>query len=446
MNPAVDNRHKQIALAAILLLGLLIRLPTIATGFHAAHDINVYIHWGGLVQTQGLSNVYAGPEVVYPPLLIYLFGGAVWLEAHLGLPTPTDPDAHRLAALIIQVPTALADVLTAGLLAWVVWRRAPGVGLLAAGVYLVNPAIWYVTAFWGQTDSVYTVLLLAALMALARRAVLPAWLLYALALACKFQSIALAPLLIAWTLAKHGVRGLVGGLAVLIGVETVMYAPWLLAGRGDDLIRLGTVALEKRVVLTAYNFWYVFLGENVRARSDAYPTPLPLTYQDWGNLLFAGLAIGIVGLALWRGSDLAVPAAALSLGMFLVLTEMHERHAFPALAFLTWAGAEELARRRPANAPAGVTGWGRSRAIVGMYGVLTLTVLFNLITIVPFSPLLGTSLAADEPASPRWVLLKSLSFVVALLNIGLLFGLIGYIGQARGRALRPILASDSPVP
>src|SRR5690348_5559552 len=118
MNLAQAIHRPRAALAALLLLGLLIRLPPILAGFHVSRDLELYIRWGQAMQAGGVLNAYGGPIVnVNRPLLLYLFDGAAWVEAQFGQPGPPGPGANRLATGVIQLAAALADVLAAGLLA-----------------------------------------------------------------------------------------------------------------------------------------------------------------------------------------------------------------------------------------------------------------------------------------------------------------------------------------
>lgn len=412
-------------LVAILLLGLAIRVPTMVLGWHAAHDINIYIRWGQTIEARGLENAYQGTNINYPPILLYLFGGTVWAGGQLGWDGADSPGESRWATLVIQVTSALADLLTAGLLAWIVWRRSPKIGILTAGLYVFNPAVWYVSAVWGQTDSIYTLLLVVCVLTLDQRRVLSAWALYALALGTKIQAIVLAPLLAIWSLAKHGMRGLLVGLAIASMIGAGLSAPWLLAGNGDDLARLYTTPPEMRTVVSAYNFWYLILGGNLLVSSEAEPTILTLSYREIGNGMFAALALLIVGLALRRKvtESLAMTAAMLTLSLFLVMTQMHERHAYPTLAFLAWGAAERMAEQGNDETDRRVI-HGSHVHIWWIYGLLTLTSLFNMITIVPFGDLLNTSLVVEEVNSSRWVILKGISLVVAGVNIALLVWLL----------------------
>ncbi len=138
---------------------------------------------------------------------------------------------------LIKLSSILADVLTAWLIAWALRRQGSVRHILACGLYAFNPAVWYVSTHWGQTDSVYTLFLVASVVALAQSAIPFAWLVYTLALGTKIQSIALAPLLVVVTLVRYGVRGLAGGLIVSTVTGTLLAAPWLITGHLSDALR-----------------------------------------------------------------------------------------------------------------------------------------------------------------------------------------------------------------
>src|SRR3954465_2867243 len=133
-----STRSQRIALVVLLTLGMLIRLRFVLAGFALARDLETYIRWGQVVQTRGLADAYRDSDVSYPPLLLYLFGGAVGIASGAQQGHAPTEGADSLASLLIQLPTVVADLRIAGLLAWVLWRRAPPAGLLAAGLYLFN--------------------------------------------------------------------------------------------------------------------------------------------------------------------------------------------------------------------------------------------------------------------------------------------------------------------
>ena len=164
-------QHERVILAAILLFGLLVRLPFAAVDFHTTNDIDTYRRWARTIHVRGLATIYDGTDVNYPPLLLYVFGGAASVEAHL--PVVLRAGDGALTALI-KLSSILADVLTAWLIAWALRRQGSVRHILTCGLYAFNPAVWYVSTHWNQTDSVYTPFLVASVVALAQSAIYPA--------------------------------------------------------------------------------------------------------------------------------------------------------------------------------------------------------------------------------------------------------------------------------
>jgi hypothetical protein len=300
--------------------------------------------------------------------------------------------------------------------------------LLVCGLYVFNPAIWYVSVRWGQIESVYTLFLVVAVVALERGAVAPAGLAYTVAMATKLLGVALAPLLVAWTITRFGWRALATGLGVAAATALVIVSPWLAAGRIGELLHHAYIGLPTeapKVDVSAYNLWYLlFAGRVHDASSHAHVPLLGVRYQTVAIALFGAFAVLVVTLALRRSGGVALPAAILSLGLFMLLTQAHERYLFPVLAFVLLAaglGAVE----------------GRTPGYWWEYGVLSLGFLFNLVTIAPFTPSLVTNLITVDATSPKLVVLKIAALVVAVAGLVVLASLLAkMLGGGRWRATR----------
>lgn len=411
-----------VILGALLFVSLAIRLP-FATEDFGFSDVKTYRRWAQTIATRGLATIYDGTDVGYPPLLLYVFGSASLLATRL--PPALQRDDRALTALI-KLPSMLADVATAWLIARALRRHPPALQILACAAYALHPALWYVSAYWGQTDSVYTFFLVVSVVALARGAVIPAWVAYGLALATKPQSIVLAPLLVVGTLRRYGARRVAAGLVACTVVGAVMAMPWLVAGQPSAPFRPYTVQMgPPRADVSAYNLWYlVLLGRVHRVSSAVQPFGLPISYKQIGNGLFVALVLLIVGLA-WRqrGRAVGVPAALLNLGMFVLLTQGHERYMLSTLPFVLLAAAGWDGRPEGSLAPRPI-GLGNP-GLWWAYGALSLTFLFNLVTIASFAPTLWINLVVPQPATLLVRVLKGLSLVAAAANTVALAWLLG---------------------
>jgi Gpi18-like mannosyltransferase len=417
---AIAERRPRTLLAALLLLGLLVRLPYLWVDTGTSNDVETFVRWARLTQAHGVTRIYHGTGVDYGPLAVYLLGAAARVEAHL--PGALRGGDGALIALI-KLPAIVADVVAAALLAWALGRRAGkdrvlgGVALIACAVYLFNPAVWYVTAYWGQTDSVYILFVLATVVALDRGAVVPAWLAYTAGLAMKLLGVGLAPLLVVWTLARHGVRSLAAGVVSAAVAASVLLLPWLVTGRIGEALHAAYLDLPTetpRVDVSAYNLWYLLFGGRVHeADSHSHLPLLGIRYQTMGILVFALFVLVVLALVLRRDGDVFLPAAILSLGQFVLLTQAHERYLLPVLSLTLLAGA-----------------W-------TAYAVLSSTCLFNLLTVASFAPSIVPNVIAVDAGSPKLVILKAIALAAAVVNLLVLWWLTAKMrGERRWRAAR----------
>jgi Gpi18-like mannosyltransferase len=281
------------------------------------------------------------------------------------------------------------------------------------------------------------------------------WLCYSLAFATKLQSVAFAPLLIAGTVAGIVAGTFAGSMArgrrksfqslfagILAGASSfaLIALPWILTGRFDSLLRIYTTSPEARVDVSAFNLWYlVFSGQTGSISSLYHPLGLFLSYQGVGLVLFGLFALIVAGLVVLRRMSLFLAAAALGIGMFALMTEMHERHLFPALAFLLLAAFAERGDSYllfTAKAAEGKVRDLPAKPLLSAYCVLSFSYLANLVTIAPPGFLLFVSLLAPNPTADTWqlLLLKDTSFALALLNLGVLVWLV--LSGARNRVHR----------
>jgi Gpi18-like mannosyltransferase len=266
--------------------------------------------------------------------------------------------------------------------------------LLAAGLWALNPAILYVSAFWAQVDSIHTLWMLVALLAaLARR-----WgwsgVFMGLALLTKLHAVVLLPLLLAlaW---RCSLRAVARGALGLAGTLALGLLPFALNGSLDNVLAtyFNAVGFYPALSVGAYNGW--FLVQNVALQLfqmellDTARIIGPITLR-WVGL---GLLVGYTALllvALWPrlskeqvradhgptppGSTLLAPAGQLLVffaagllvfGFFSLATEMHERYGLPALAFLALPAA-------------------RHRRVLLPYLLLTAVWTLNLLRVLPW--------------------------------------------------------------
>ena len=356
-----------VGLGCIFAAGLGIRVWLAPNGGFPG-DLLVQQRWEDQLVNQDWSQFSDSSTFVYYPYLYVLYGlGQVTRFVFQTGPSWT----------MLKIPPILADL---GL-AWVamllaqrltpreVQRKLPVRGLAAAAI-LLNPAVFFVSALWGQADSVGALLVMASLLFLAtgpvrlyREAVAAA--LFGLALGIKPQVGVMLPLLLLVLVRRHllGNRLLdrrslamvavrIGGLGAL-AVAVVLLVPlpfgFDLAGVAYYYFHAPTYAFTS---VNGFNFWGA-LGFWIPDLEGPNAYTLLGVPALWiGVLLFAAGTVALLARA-WRaladhegdGRVLVFGLAAFTCLTFAVLTRVHERYLFDAIPALAVFVASRRMRR-----------------------------------------------------------------------------------------------------
>ncbi len=183
-----------------------------ATGFH--NDIAAFEAWTLTLHQHGPWNFYAQTTFAdYPPgyfLVLWVLGGIYGLLANLHVISTADPNYLGLRVLV-KLPAIAMDLVDAVLIFAIVRRYATElVALGAAALFALNPTTIYVSAYWGQIDSVAWGLVLLALWLAVRSNDIPArtvpdivwaWVAMAFSILIKPQGALVAVVLIAYAFA-----------------------------------------------------------------------------------------------------------------------------------------------------------------------------------------------------------------------------------------------------
>jgi Gpi18-like mannosyltransferase len=345
--------RREIMNIALLCAGaFLLRLLPIMLPGHDV-DIHTFEGWMFTLKEHGPWGFYQNVQFIdYPPgymFILWVFSG------FYGLMTPLAHHGVDTAIIAVKMPAILADV---GLvyLTYLIMRRnwSTQTALIGAAIIMIlNPDIAFLSAYWGQADSVATVFLVWALyMALTDRFGW-AWAALAFAVLIKPHPIAVAPLLLLWQIRRQGLTWRLATVPVIgLGVayfgsllfepglaSPLRLFPWLWAtyAHGRDGYPYNSV--------NAFNLYSV---KNDFWQSDQQPVTIfdahlgPL--WAWGIAIFLGFLIAIA-LRQWRttAADAGREARENSflfacflvmLGYFILLTRMHERYIFEAIVLI----------------------------------------------------------------------------------------------------------------
>ena len=399
---AAPSRTIAVPLLAGVLLGLLaavviraLLLPT--EGLR--DDSDQFAGWVAHIATNGLPNAY-DQNLSFGPVMAY-----IW--ALLGVIEPAFRNATDASdtwlRMLLKLPAVLADFGLAACVAWILREKPVWAGVAAVAV-LLHPATWYVSAWWGQYESVYVLAaLLAVLFAVGGRDGFAAAAL-AVAVLTKPQALPFLLPFAAWFLARGGIRGLIRAGAIGAVVAFVIWLPFLAAG--GPLRYLGNLGeyqddIFSVLSLRAWNFWWLVqeLAPVDEFVSDRVSILGPITLRTIGYALTAVLSL-YVAVRIYsdpRPRTLILGLAATTLIAFTFLTTMHERYAYGALVFLMllipearlrWLGLAfgivftlNLVAAIPATAELGglIPVWGPAGALASVVMVLlTMAVLMEL--------------------------------------------------------------------
>ena len=348
----LDRSAVNAPLLAILAVGLVIRLLLLSSeGFH--NDIAAFESWAITLRDHAPWAFYANSGFAdYPPgyFLVEWVLGRVY--GALLFVIGGDPSYVWLRALV-KLPAIAMDLVNTVLVFQIVRRWAsPTVSLWAAAALALNPAAIYVSAAWGQIDSVSWGLVLLALWLVLRTDDTPArstsllvwaWLAFAFSILIKPQAATVGLILLAYPFATtdaatraRRLRGTLWGIGAGIGLGLVVA---LLFHPAPDVVPW----LIKRYAFGSAVYAYTSVNAftiYALVRPFWQPDTQPLTFLGmqlgpiwaWGIALVAAASALIVGRYLQRRDEFSFLEGAmlLAFAFFVLATRMHERYVYGA--------------------------------------------------------------------------------------------------------------------
>jgi len=337
-------------LIAILVVGLAVRMIFIGDqGFNV--DVQTFIAWTISLVDHGLANFYGQTSFVdYPPGYFYILA----LIGHIWAPFRAGDTGYTLIRDLVKLPAILAD-LGIGVLLYAIAKRfaSTTVALLTAALYVLNPAAIFISAKWGQVDSVAGFFVLLAAYYLLKSDdeqgdgiswyIPAAWVSLAYSLLIKPQAAIVIPVFIAFAFTnpqRRQARLMSTGVGIVLAIifAIVLVEPfhptanpfaamsWLLErfAHGSSVYPVNSV--------NAFNLWAI---KGPFWQSDSLPL-FGLPQYFWG----IGLVLAATALIVWRyvtdrSPSALLEACALSLLAFFILaTRMHERYSFDGFLFV----------------------------------------------------------------------------------------------------------------
>ena len=342
-------------------------------------DLDQFVLWVHGIATNGLANAY-DQNLSFPPVMAYIWGALATLEpAFRTVTTSADPAIRA----IMKAPASLADLALGVVVVWHL-RATPRWALLGGAAILLHPAVIDVSAWWGQYESIYVLGGVVAYVLAVRGHSLWAAAALAVALMTKPQALPFLVPFGAWFLARDGWRGAARAALVGVAVVAALWLPFLAAGGIQGYARnLGSYQGDIFAILSlrAWNLWWLvqelLTGGQFVSDQGVIAGPFNLRDLGYGLALMGELAVFAMVYRARSPRALAYGLAAAVLVAFCLLTTMHERYAFGALAFFVLAFPD----RRAA--------W----LALGFGTVFTL----NLLAAIPPTAVIGASLPIAGP-------------------------------------------------
>ncbi len=329
----------------ICLILLIFRLWLATQSKHG--DMYNNLDWGRGAAQYGLTRFYDLPKEVWPHsrpnqpagsillhLASYQFNNFTsqlinWINISLPIfPSKLVWWWEQSGELIsVKLPSILADFAIAAALvrltkkSWVGW------------LYLLNPALWYNSGFWGQTDSTVAAFAIWSLVWLSKSHLLLSTVFLGVSLATKASWLPLVPLYSVYYARKFASR-----LPTLLLVPLTILAVFFPFHPRLDLPTWLWQLFTQRLLpgesgfasVSAFNLWHLIFGQNLVPDST------------WGINLIGPtiilIILGILGYRLWKKPDfsrLVSSSAILFFAVFLFATRMHERYLYPLFPLLS---------------------------------------------------------------------------------------------------------------
>lgn len=340
------------------LCAFLLRLALSVGPYHP--DLGNHLDWGLKIWDLGPKNFYqnqfwAVSWANQPPGTIYLFGlmGVIyrgvtsvfwWLNLNIGLfPSNLIPWAEiHLYPALVKLPFILADLgiaFFAGKIATKLFNNK--VGKLVTLVALFNPVFWYVSAIWGQTDSLINFLCILSIYLFMIKKPLWGLIVFLSSFYFKVSLLIMLPLFLMYifTLKVNHIKTLMVFLAT-IGFFVLFSHPFV---KGNPVAWLYHLYLDRVIshqgnMLTAnaFNLWALFYGIDF-TRTDLIKV-LFLNLKQWGMLLFCLSYLGVLIVMVkskFSAFSFVSSSIIITFSSFLLMTNMHERYLFPAVTLLT---------------------------------------------------------------------------------------------------------------
>ncbi|QQS44083.1 hypothetical protein IPM65_00555 [Candidatus Roizmanbacteria bacterium] len=352
-------------LSIVLLAAFIIRIVLVTLTSQSLYEHNdSYLHrdWGRVAFLFGPSETYQKEHISnvgivnnLPPGATYLFGGMYYFHVQaskvVNIILQREPgqvlwmNDGTFANMFLRLPAVFADLVIGVVIYLMVAKEKKENSLLAASLYVFNPASIYNSAVWGQIDTVPLMFFMAALLVLTQKKYFLSMLFVVASLFIKLSLLPLIPMYGLLLLIRVPFQKIVLYSLIILGVVLVAILPissqshiWLL----EFLSKNSTNVLDN-ITANAYNFWWLVIAPKLLVPAVTVGEKfLFLTLSQWGYLLYTIFMIPLAWLIWMKRHSKELSAefltgifSVVAIIYFLFLPSMHERYLitlFPLMA------------------------------------------------------------------------------------------------------------------
>ncbi|WP_434631446.1 glycosyltransferase family 39 protein [Thermoanaerobacterium thermosaccharolyticum] len=321
----LDFQNDKFIIVALFLIGFFMRLYIAATIEGYSGDIGLFRSWAQSA-SQDILNFYKNtPSCDYPPLYIY----ALYLIGKIA----SIGNLSHYYNVFLKFPSILSDVASSYIIYKIAKKHfTKNVSAFISALYIFNPAVFINSSAWGQVDSFFTLLIIAAVYFLSEKKIGLSSVFFTAAVLMKPQGIIFAPVLLFELINERSLKSFLKAIALSALTALLVIIPFSIGQDPMWILNLyaKTISEYPYASVNGFNF-FALLGANYVNDSS---TLLIFSYSVWGFIFIVlTTAFSWFTYIKIKNSNFAFVSALIQIaGVFTFSTGMHERYLFPAVA------------------------------------------------------------------------------------------------------------------
>ena len=329
-NIKINLDDEKILIVTLLAVGLFLRIAS-STLMDGHNDINLFKNWASTA-ANGISQFYSSAKSAdYPPFYIYFLALIGKLASISTL--------NSYFVLMLKIPSIIADIVTSYFIYRIGKKHLSSkMSILLATFYIFNPAIFIDSTFWGQVDSIFTLLIVIAIFLLSENKIVASSAVFATAILMKPQGIIFLPILFFELVRQKTIKNFIyAGISAII-TALIIIIPFSLNQQSPLwIINLYTKTISEYpyASVNAFNF-FGLIGGNFKDYNNEL---FIINYHTIG-MIFIVVTTLIGWFVYIKGNNRKYVSAIALLqiaGVFTFSVGMHERYLFPAVVLAVLA-------------------------------------------------------------------------------------------------------------